>query len=87
MHFVFFYENLTKISQHARVEIGIFLIPIALWSRFGIFKQNRNNPNEIKIVGQSEFIQFWPNMLKVIPRADTLRKERIYTSTEFSNWK
>ena len=35
------------------VKIGIFPILIAYWSGFGIFKQNRENPNEIRIVGQS----------------------------------
>ena len=36
------------------VTIGIF--PIAYWSGFGIFKQNRENPDEIGIVGQSELV-------------------------------
>ena len=35
------------------VKIRIFPIQIAYWSGFGIFKQNRENPNEIRIVGQS----------------------------------
>ena len=35
------------------VKIGIFPILITYWSGFGIFKQNRENPNEIRIVGQS----------------------------------
>ena len=36
-----------------RVEIGIFRIPIAYWSGFGIFKQTRDNPDEIGMVGKS----------------------------------
>ena len=38
-----FNENITT-----RVEIGIFPIPIAYWSGFGIFKQNRDNPDSLK---------------------------------------
>ena len=41
------YENGTK--------IGIFPIPSACWSGFGIFELNRGNPDEIGMVGQSEF--------------------------------
>ena len=37
-----------------RVKIGIFPILIAYWSGFEIFKQNRDNPDEIGMVGQSE---------------------------------
>ena len=37
-----------------RVKIGIFPILIAYWSGFWIFKQNRDNPDEIGMVGQSE---------------------------------
>ena len=37
------------------VKIGIFPITIAqYWSGFGIFKQNRKNPDEIRMIGQSE---------------------------------
>ena len=52
LHFVFFYENLKKISEHES-KSGFFPIPIAYWSGFGIFKQNRDNPDEIGMVGQS----------------------------------
>ena len=38
------------------VKIGSFPIPIAYWSGFGIFKQNRENPNEIRMVGKSELV-------------------------------
>ena len=40
-------------SITARVEIWIFPIPIAYWSGFGIFKQNRDNSDEIGMVRQS----------------------------------
>ena len=33
-------------------KIVIFAIPIAYWSGFEIFKQNRENPDEIGMVGQ-----------------------------------
>ena len=49
---IFFCENLTQLT---RVEVRIFLIPIACWSGFGIFKQNRDNPDEIGMVGQSDW--------------------------------
>ena len=52
LHFVFFYENLKKISEHES-KSEFFPIPIAYWSGFGIFKQNRDNPDEIGMVGQS----------------------------------
>ena len=51
-----YYENLTKISFWARCsweqifKIGIFEVA----SGFGIFKQNRNNPDEIGMVGHSD---------------------------------
>ena len=32
---------------------GFFIIMITYWSGFGIFKQNWNNSNEIRMVGQS----------------------------------
>ena len=35
------------------VKIGILPILIACWSEFRIFKQNRENPGEIGMVGQS----------------------------------
>ena len=38
------------------VKIGIFPIPIAYWSGFGIFKQNRENPDEIGMVGHAELV-------------------------------
>ena len=33
--------------------MGIFPIPIAYWSGFGIFKQNQDNLDEIWMAGQS----------------------------------
>ena len=36
-----------------RVEIGIFPISIAYWSGFQIFKQNQDNLDEIRMVGES----------------------------------
>ena len=35
-------------------KIGIFSIPTKVVSGFGIFKENRDNPNEIGMVGHSE---------------------------------
>ena len=55
-----YYENLTKISFWARCsweqifKIGIFPILTEVASGFGIFKENRDNPNEIGMVGHSE---------------------------------
>ena len=37
-------------------KIGIFPIPIVYWSGFGIFKQNRENPDTTKTVGQSPYV-------------------------------
>ena len=34
-------------------KIAIFPVVIAYWSGFGIFKQNRENPDEIGMVEQS----------------------------------
>ena len=54
-----YYENLTKISFWARCsweqifKIGIFPIPTEVASGFGIFKENRDNPDEIGMVGHS----------------------------------
>ena len=47
------YPNNVFENMKTDVKIGIFPILIAYWSGFGIFKQNRENPNEIRIVGQS----------------------------------
>ena len=38
------------------VKIRIFPIPVAYWSGFGIFKQDRENPDEIRMVGQSGLV-------------------------------
>ena len=38
----------------ADVEIGTFPIPTSCRSGFGIFKQNRDNPDEIGMVAQSD---------------------------------
>ena len=40
-------------SIRTGVKIGIFPIPIAYWSGFGFFKQKRENPDDIGMVGQS----------------------------------
>ena len=37
-------------------KIGIFPIPIVYWLGFGIFKQNRENPDTTKTVGQSPYV-------------------------------
>ena len=42
-----------RIILQKYVKIGIFPIPIACWSGFGIFNENRGNPDEIGMVGQS----------------------------------
>ena len=42
---------MTKISQHE--SKSVFSYQIAYWSGFGIFKQNPDNPDEIRMVGQS----------------------------------
>ena len=39
------------------VEIGIFPIPNAYWSGFGIFKQNRDNPDEIGMGPHSHILR------------------------------
>ena len=38
------------------VKITIFPIPIAYWSGFRIFKQDQENPDEIRMVGQSGLV-------------------------------
>ena len=38
------------------LKITIFPIPIAYWSGFRIFKQDRENPDEIRMVGQSGLV-------------------------------
>ena len=38
------------------VKITIFPIPIAYWSGVRIFKQDRENPDEIRMVGQSGLV-------------------------------
>ena len=37
-------------------KIWIFPLPIACWWGFGIFNQNRGNPDEIGVVGQSDYM-------------------------------
>ena len=51
-----YYENLTKMTEQMS-QSGFFLSRshIGRESVFGIFKQNRGNPDEIEMVGQSEF--------------------------------
>ena len=53
---VFLYKYRKNSFENIRtdVKIGIFPIPITYWSGFRIFKQNRGNPDEIGMVGQSE---------------------------------
>ena len=47
---------LWQLYKNVRMDakIMIFPIPIARWSGFGIFEQNRGNPDEIGMAGQSE---------------------------------
>ena len=51
---MFLFINHSFKNINTDVKIGIFFIPIACWSGFGIFKQIRENPDEIGMVGQSE---------------------------------
>ena len=53
LNFVFFYENFTKISQHDSKSRFFLSGNLACWSGFGIFKRNRDNSDEIGMVGQS----------------------------------
>ena len=58
LYFVFLYKYHKNSLENIRndVKIGIFPIPIAYCSGFWIFKPNRDNPNEIGMVGQSEIV-------------------------------
>ena len=44
------------LENRTDAKIGIFPIPIVYWSGFGIFKQNWENPNTTKTVGQSPYV-------------------------------
>ena len=44
------------LENRTDAKIGIFPIPIVYWSGFGIFKQNRENPDTTKTVGQSPYV-------------------------------
>jgi len=49
-----FYPKNSFENMKTDVKIGIFPIPIACSSGFGIFKQNLENPDEIGMVGKCE---------------------------------
>ena len=51
----YYYKNLFE-KIRTDVKIRIFLIPIAYWSGFRIFKENQENPAEIGKVGQSDIV-------------------------------
>ena len=44
-----YHKNSYEISEQMS-KSGFFPIPIAFWWGFGIFKQNRGNPDEIRMV-------------------------------------
>ena len=45
------------------VEIWNFPIPNAYWSGFGIFEQNRKDPDEIRMIKESSQTHFlWPHL-------------------------
>ena len=46
MFFCIYHKNSFENIKQTDVKIWIFPIPIAYWSGFGIFKQNRENPND-----------------------------------------
>lgn len=50
---IYYYKNLFE-KIRTDVKIEIFLIPIAHWSGFGIFKENQEIPEKIGKVGQSD---------------------------------
>ena len=54
------YEYHTSMS----VEIWNFLIPNAYWSGFGIFEQNRKDPDEIRMIKESSqtYYFLWPHL-------------------------
>ena len=52
---IYYYKNLFE-KIRTDVKIRIFLIPIAHWSGFRIFKENQENPAEIGKVGQSDIV-------------------------------
>ena len=54
--FLFTYHNNSFGKIKTDVKIEIFLIPIAYWSGFGFFKQNRKNPDEIGMVWLSALL-------------------------------
>ena len=56
--FLYKYHKNSLESIKTDVKIGIFPIPIAYWSGFGMFKQNRENPDEIGMIGQSAIYLF-----------------------------
>ena len=52
---IYYYKNLFE-KIRTDVKIRIFVIPIAHWSGFRIFKENQENPAEIGKVGQSDIV-------------------------------
>ena len=53
-----------KISEQLYVEIWNFPIPNAYWSGFGIFEQNRKDPDEIRMIKESSqtYYFLWPHL-------------------------
>ena len=47
------YHKISLKNIRKDVNIRIFPISIAYWLKFRIFKQNPENPEEIRMVGQS----------------------------------
>ena len=62
-------------SIRTGVKIGIFP-RIAYWSGFGIFKQKRENPDDIGMVGQSAL-----PIHKNVPYSVELRRGQIYQAS------
>ena len=55
-HFVFYYENLTEISQHESKSL-FFLSRSHIGRDSGFSEQNQDYPDEIGMVGQSDFVE------------------------------
>lgn len=63
---IFYDKNLFE-KIRTDVKIGIFLIPIAHWSGFGIFKENQN-PDKIRRVVQSDIVLQQKILFEIIVR-------------------
>lgn len=60
---IFYVLVIQKYNIRTDVKIGIFPIPIACWSGFGISNQNWGNPDEIGMAGQSFLLGFHCRLL------------------------